>query len=293
VDKFCRAKDFEMNAKWAPIVYARTLDIDYRWIVVPDDFSDDEIRWAEAHVHAATRVPDRFRQEIRWVAVRGNCHFLVGVNCAASLFSENSRDRFGRSLDLFAGFVSVAKGPDTPLAQVSNFSSLYNFVERRWEDRVLGDSQRETYNLSPDLLSVRCEDPGWNVSTEKVAFWPAAQNETLWAALGNLPECSSCCLNFPAIRNFEQMVFLNLSILDLSSKEIITKPVKRDAPAPVVQTAILKPPGLGNPLEISNEFTPMRSGDPPRTASASGHSQLKVVLRRWKQKLRKTPPFGE
>jgi hypothetical protein len=207
---------------------------------------------------------------------------------------SNSRDRCGRSLDLFAGFVSVAKGTDTPLAQVSNFSPLYNFVEKRWEDRVLGDSQRETYNLSPDLLSVHGGDPGWNVSTEKVALWPTAQNEALWAAVRNLPECSSCCLNFPAIRNFEQMAFLNLSILDLSSKEIVVKPVKRDAPPPVVQTAILKPPGLRNPLDISNEFTPMRSGDPPRTASASSHSQLKVVRRGWwKLKLRKTPPFGE
>ena len=46
------------QSKWAAIVYSRTYEVDFRFIVLPKAFTEKDKKWAEKYILGTTRLPE-------------------------------------------------------------------------------------------------------------------------------------------------------------------------------------------------------------------------------------------
>ncbi len=71
-----------MNAGFAPIIHARTRDVDFRsrLLVIPDDFSDADIQWARKYITDSTRYFELVGAEGRRVIFCNRSYIVQGIS---------------------------------------------------------------------------------------------------------------------------------------------------------------------------------------------------------------------
>lgn len=122
-----------MPSQFAPLVFSRTRDVDFRFLVIPDDFSESEIEWSHKHILATLLNSFELSENSRWSLFNNAQHYVIGLSCRANLLSErNIADKVNRGLYLFVGYVS--KSPAFIPMRVDIFKPLYEFVHQKWED---------------------------------------------------------------------------------------------------------------------------------------------------------------
>jgi hypothetical protein len=214
---------------WSPLVYGRTLEVDFRFLAVPEDFTRDDRTWAERFIMAAIRAPEQLTKGPRWVLFKGRRHGVVGVACMADdllgLGSpdavEISCDSQGRALYLFAGY--VARLGDNPrpglpayTPSLDIFRPLYDVVRRHWRERsfeidrhpVVPYDRVEVLDQATPVAAA-LSDVHLNLDDRQIALWPESDRSTLWQAAAGAMDPVSVCLGLPDSREAMASSFLN------------------------------------------------------------------------------------
>ena len=135
--------------RWAPLVYGRTKDVDFRLLAVPEGVSPMMKRWMRLHITGATVFPDDLRDGHRWSIFKNDEYCCFGLTCMASWVSTQRTIVEDRELYLFAGYaakvdpqaypdepyhppIPTLESLDEPPFQV--FRTLYDYVDFLWDD---------------------------------------------------------------------------------------------------------------------------------------------------------------
>jgi hypothetical protein len=255
--------------QWAPLVYARTYEVDFRLITAPDDFTQQNEDWAIQHILATTRAAEQLYNKPRWSMFMNEDHWVVGVTCMASellqsqdleTFTSDSRNR---PLYLFVGYVAQRNHlyavPNLAVfadRQLEDMRNLYDLVRDRWRVQAYQrESQTPIYapyqevptlrsqavpNLSQEDLNyfdLNCTDP------TRIRLWAESNQNSLWLAaiqqaMCNSPQPFSLCLGLVSQASAIKSPFLNATSPSVDQREDAVKPLSKAAriPEPTVES---------------------------------------------------------
>ena len=244
-----------MADKWAPLVYARTLEVDYRTIVVPDDFTPALTSEALRYIQATTTYSNNLPNQPRWIifSLMGagqSRHTVFGVTCMAievTAASDKTRDLHNRPVRTFLGYVSPVSNPRIPSLSAELFGflkELYSFVEQHWVEKGFQSSQQETTKYDSEIPSYLLQIPSEtqptteiNVNSNEVFVWMTSPMEPVWnveqdLAVWNTVSQSlgikSLCLRFASRRHaIENNPFLNCTIIEPPASGQVGAPPER------------------------------------------------------------------
>lgn len=238
-------------SKWAPIIYSRTYETDFRLIAVPKDFKAEDQKWALNYILGTAKLPENWSNHPIWSFFENYNHRVVGVTCMAKelianapeeyQFSESmTKDSVGRPLYLFVGYVaqyslSQHPFPKIPSKELKNFSHLYQYVIDRWNEqsyRISSNKAEYQYPLKEEdwEWAKLDQDCNWNEFKSKTSFvsdidrspkifvWPTADNQNLWFAASKYPKPLSLCLDLFSHKEIKQTNFSNGTSFDVDHK---------------------------------------------------------------------------
>jgi hypothetical protein len=249
---------WKVMSNWATIIYGRTYEVDFRLIVKPEDFEEQDIEWAKSHILVTTRWAEKLSDRPRWSMFKNHHHCVVGVTCmAAELSDDINEDRIGRPLYVFVGYVAKAPFPPIPPMNLELFKPIYDrYVRQRWLEKSyqtreadllskseyaeLAYSQLEysvddlsacpVLNTYSDAFSTRGFTNGdaFGERSDRIYLWPDndENRKKLWLAASQQQAPLSLCLGLAQSQDAIQGVFLNATALDVSEKIEVNKPKK-------------------------------------------------------------------
>lgn len=146
-------------SKWAPLIYGRTYEIDFRFLVVPPDFDEHSKNQVWEFIKITTRSPENLSGKPRWIFLRTERHCIIGTTCLvrdllnsreADAPEDLTRDRHGRPLYAFVGFVADTPVPSTiPAMNLEVFADPYRkLIPRIWRERYVRESRGVPQALS-------------------------------------------------------------------------------------------------------------------------------------------------
>lgn len=229
-------------SNWATIIYGRTYEVDFRLIVKPEDFEDQDIEWAKSHILVTTRWAEKLSDRPRWSVFKNCRHCIVGVTCMASEISQDiNEDRIGRPLFVFVGYVAKAPFSPIPPMNLELFKPIYDqYVRQRWFEKsyqtreadLLSKSEYAELEYSQpeytadDVIAI----PVLNVNSDRIYLWSDndENRQLLWlgASQEQAPVPVSLCLGLERKEDAIQGVFLNATAIDVSEKIEASKPKK-------------------------------------------------------------------
>ncbi|MFB2891584.1 hypothetical protein ACE1CI_01435 [Aerosakkonemataceae cyanobacterium BLCC-F50] len=243
-------------SKWAPLVYGRTYEVDFRFIALPDDFTIENKDWAWDYIRVTTRAAENLANNPRWALFKNELHCVVGVTCMVreligqptDKISENlTKDSKGRPLYIFVGYVAKVDKkhglpPIIPYGNLEIFKPLYDYVRDRWlvksyEEATKAPLLSEYRELSYSPEAVTAFDPQYFALNIKdihsVDLWPdsASDRQNLWIAASecavNFPDESiSLCLGLANQKDALSGLFLNATAVNIRQKQRISKSIQ-------------------------------------------------------------------
>ena len=274
-------------AKWAALVYGRTYEVDFRFLALPNDLASDARTWAERHVLATTRVPERLVDGPRWALFQNERYCVVGVACMAHDLvgaqetdgDDIRHDSKGRPLYLFAGYVakrepaqqSVAPSIEPIDERLDIFRPLCEAVRTRWWDKHYDEVKSTTSSYeSVEVLDQELADDGrppivLNSHPDYIFLWPEQERTTVWQ-VGTLYAQKSArmsvCLGLPSQKEAIEGPFFNGTSSDVQ-KEI---QLERDAPSKPSSDRVAK----GSKKEDQAKSAPQTSSSQAGSGASSG-----------------------
>ncbi|MGL6339920.1 MAG: hypothetical protein ACRC80_12365 [Waterburya sp.] len=265
--------------KWAAIVYGRSYHLDFRFITIPHDFTEQDVAWASQHILATTHQARNLSSHPRWSLFKNDVYCVAGVTCMVRDLikqvddqDENSveaktRDDQGRPLYIFVGYATSLNQEQTLLdipnyteLDLASFEPLYQQVERVWlvKDYEANSkypllSQYESWDYFVDLASL---DSGTNYTSQlnhqakypdKIFLWSSSpeQNHQLWTASAQCSESTSVCINIKD-KFLANSPFVNQSVSSLE-KFTIKQRVISGSKTNSISESISQPQSLNNP----------------------------------------------
>lgn len=233
--------------QWAPIVYGRSYHLDFRFITIPDDFTNQEVNWAAQHILATTHQARRLPSNPRWSLFKNHSHCIIGVTCMVrdlidqvdqGLIEAMTKDNRGRPLYVFVGYVAQLNQRkdllDLPAysgTYLESFKILYREVEKVWLVKDYDQDSKKPFLSSYQSLNFATEKsiehstidlfPKLNDQTKyphKVFLWQSCtkQNSQLWKAAAKCLADTSVCLNTNG-KLYSYSPFLNQSVGQLEN----------------------------------------------------------------------------
>jgi hypothetical protein len=251
-----------VSSQFAPLVFSRTKEVDFRFLVIPEDFSEGDMEWAQKHILATLLNSVELSENPRWSLFNNSQHYVIGLSCRANLLSErNVADKFNRGLYLFVGYVT--KNPEFIPMQVDIFKSLYEFVHQKWEDDSIDARKLNKMNYEISLsipLTVIQDAPRLdnNRNIAQVLVYPKSRNQELWTIFSQYRESVSLCLNVATQKDAKEGIFLNVSSVDYQSETpLVISRYAVAAPQSVQQTDLPQSDSSGdkpssNPIPNDN-----------------------------------------
>lgn len=259
------------STKWAPLIYGRTYEIDFRFLVIPSDFDEQIKNQVWEFIKISTRSPENLSGKPRWIFLRTTRHCIMGVTCLVRdlLNSQEkdgsedlTRDRHGRPLYAFVGFVAETPVPFAiPAMDLEIFADPYRkIMPRKWYEKYGGKSQqgvsqalRIAYckEFKPEeqvrLERTRPEIPFdqlvpkrqntivfWNIEdAAKILFSASLANQPIYLCFGNLSQ-----------KELLDSRFMSAALEEISSRQEVEK---------WLQHAASQPHNISNP-QSSNQF---------------------------------------
>ncbi|MEM6610820.1 MAG: hypothetical protein AAF652_00920 [Cyanobacteria bacterium P01_C01_bin.72] len=218
-----------MSKGWAAIVYGRTYHLDFRFITIPHDFTEDDLNWASQYIVATTKRARNLADSPRWSLFKNNHYCVVGTTCMIkNLIGKTVKDDQGRPLYIYVGYVtqldqSLQLQELPTYGNLDNFQILYQEIEKVWLVKNYDSKKRkptlsqydplELSNLAiaastPDMprLNSQRHDP------EQIYLWSntVEQNRLLWQTAAIAPFPAAICLNIKG-KALLNSLFLNQS----------------------------------------------------------------------------------
>lgn len=229
----------------APIVFGRTYEVDFRFLVVPEDFCNSpqaniqitSQSWLEKHIDAAMCLAERLPGQPRWTIFRNKrgTHCIVGVACAAiDISEENAHDQQGRELYVFLGYVFRSSEIQLIPMQLDKFSGLYSdYVLSVWDEKIYSKnskspkiSQYKDYKLSTSSINSNNQEfiQELNFKRERIYLWPNISEfrDKLWLAVSRT-KLTSVCLGLPNDASALRSPFLNGTSMDHSAVKMLER----------------------------------------------------------------------
>lgn len=229
--------------KWAPLVYGRTYERDFRFLAVPADFDENQ---ALEYIHASfsSLTNDRLRGCPRWVMFLDEQRCVIGTTCMVeeipAVPADQYHDREGRPLYIFIGFVSQTPFPQMPSRELLWFSEIYEqcVKPRFWEKPYSREKDRppafpyETRKWQLPSEPKKLLSDKLNTDENKVGFWSEEDSERVWYSAAHSTEAVSVCLGLSRKSDALTGPLLNATVHGLSAPCIEDKEVKpsRDVP---------------------------------------------------------------
>ena len=218
-----------MSKGWAAIVYGRTYHLDFRFITIPHDFTEEDLNWASQHIVATTKRARNLADSPRWSLFKNNHYCVVGTTCMVKdLMGKTVKDDQGRPLYIYVGYVtqldqSLQLQELPAYGELNNFQILYQEIEQVWLVKNY-DSQKRKPVLSQyaplDLsnLAIAASTPdiprlnSQRHDSEQIYLWSntVEQNRLLWQAAAIAPFPVAICLNIKG-KALLNSLFLNQS----------------------------------------------------------------------------------
>jgi hypothetical protein len=224
-------------SNWAPIVFGRTHEVDFRFIATPVDFTAKEQTWAEQYIRVTTRSPEKLREEpLRWSAFKNESICVIGVTCMASTLSENmTQDSKLRQLYIFVGYVSRTPLAEFPPMDIELFKPNYEYVRQKWNEEPYNKSRHEPirtqYNEHlPKIVKVANIDDEYfclnQTDSEILRVWPDNESDRqhLWQ-VASQAQSVSLCLGLASKKDalLNASPFLNITASDVLQKDDLSR----------------------------------------------------------------------
>jgi hypothetical protein len=250
----------------AAIVFGRTYEVDFRFITIPENFTQEDERWTLGYIQAVMRSAEKLSGQPRWSLFANNRFCIVGLVCMVSDLIDKedgssydvTRDFKNRPLYTFVGYVTdIRQGiPEIPQYSADNiqiFKPLYDHVRTQWlvksfqpASKTPSRSEYEEltnclYQTSPILNS---DYLPLNFDKQEAVIWPDSKENRidLWNIASQII-CSqnkpiSLCLGFSNQRDIVDSQFLNGTTTETTQKTTIrrvTQPTVEVIPEPSQQ----------------------------------------------------------
>ena len=224
------------QSEYAPIVYGRTYEVDFRFIELPEDFRENSLSgfqikdqdWLERHIRSSTLAAEKLSGKPRWSIFKNEKYSVVGITCMADeVANEKTKDRESRALYVFLGYVFRSIDlPKIPM-HLDIFKHMYRSILDRWEDKPFEQASKEpmwsSYVEIPSNFSINKPNPKplleLNLNPKKIVAWVDSEEyrRELWSAGLCCQSPVSICLGLPNKNTALKGNFLNGIILDLPS----------------------------------------------------------------------------
>ena len=245
--------------KWASIVYGRSYHLDFRYITIPEDFTNQELNWATPYIVATTRKARKLPAHPRWSLFKNDSHCVVGVTCMVreliGYLEDNSttftKDDSGRPLYIFVGYVTKLERqkhlfdlPSYTGDRLEDFQSLYQYVQNVWLVKNFNRASRQPQLSQYQKLTFAYPQEPANIAldelkklnhqgraADRVFLWrnTLEWNRKLWTASANFPEPISICLGINGKR------WLNSPFLNQTISEITEFTIENQVPTKELQ----------------------------------------------------------
>lgn len=238
------------SSLWAPLIHGRTWSVDYRdnFLVVPEDFGNEEIQFFKRFVLATTSQPKLLiRNGPRWFQVKTSHHWVVGITCMASdVFDEMVQDEWNRPLYYSLAFVTRSTVGSVPEQRIENFAAHARFVRARWlaGPNDLSAIARAPYDLRPllgtptsggrdnaalDIAAVNITAP--NERPAAVKIFPPQAEAAIWRSVAKHPCETSLCTGLPSVSMLQNGPFQNAVCAEVNDAIVVpTLQVRREHP---------------------------------------------------------------
>lgn len=279
--------------KYAPIIYGRTYNSDFRLIVKPHDFQNDESKWVKRYILQTMRLETKqwgakLRENPRWFMLSTEDRCVFGVTCMADMLSNTMyEDSVGRPLYVCVGYVGDDPSPTMQNCDFdvlkSEFKKIYeDYVGARWLEKPFQvNKANEKFISQYHEISILkksgiykenqlASPQKFNTSTKRVLLIPEprsnAEKYKLFTAAAKAQKPISVCLGLTRdicqklVRDeASQAGFLNIAISGIE-REIY---LKREISIP-------KPRPQPKPEPINHSVIPPRQIEPSDSVSTQG-----------------------
>jgi len=213
--------DSKIETTWAGVVHSRTYDADF-CLAVPDGTSETERKWLQEVCSASSRSAGDESKGV-FVACRSDTLTLAGILVESTFCSDDKqyhRDKFGRSFNVFLGFVTRDSISQLPPMDIETFRPLYRFVISRWnvdpyatcESTLIESSYAD---IQPDSDS--CGDTNLNLDLVIQRIFPFTDKEEIWRQF--CIAASPCSLIVGAKSRKADRFFINAVCSDCGRRE--------------------------------------------------------------------------
>ena len=228
------------QSKWAAIVYSRTYEVDFRFIVLPKAFTEKDKKWAEKYILGTTRLPEKLLEQPRWSLFKNERYCIVGVTCMLREIitndsdentSERTQDNGKRPVYGFFGYVTeLTKDSDVeiPSMNLELFTELSKYVVDKWyvksfdpASRIADESQYKIDFKATDIAFREVNYFALNHSDKRINLYPNSNAKDLWFEASQSPYPISLCLGIAREKDAIDGPFLNATALDVI--EVCTK----------------------------------------------------------------------
>lgn len=253
-------------SKWSAIVYSRTYEVDFRLIVIPDYFNDEDEKWAKNYILGTTRSTGSLDVQPRWSLFKDDRYCVIGVTCRASDLvnstdlagEDRTKDFQTRPLFTFVGYVTQVDQeeglPSIPPYTGRNlelFKPLYQhyvcppdiwFVksyEKASKELIKSNAQELIYPDIRQSTDLNLQKYQLQVDDTIVSLWPDSETdrENLWVAVTQraitYPNKSlSLCLGLSTQSEASYSPFWNATALNVVEPVSVqrVKPVRKEKP---------------------------------------------------------------
>lgn len=219
--------------QYAPIVYGRTYEVDYRFLALPEDFTSADLNWAKQYIYDSLSDPDSLADHPRWVLFRDHLHCIVGIACQATQLSSDTSitfDRVGRPFNVFVGYVASLEFAPLPFqskrVSLDQFRNLYTFIQTHWKAKAYEMSSHtiENYTLElpfEDNAALRPKSAELNFNINQVLCYPEQDRYLMLSAAIRCSEPVSVCLGFASQKKAIKGSFLNITALDITQVKYV------------------------------------------------------------------------
>lgn len=264
----------------AGIVYTRTYEVDFRFIALPSDFSEEDRHWIASHVYGLTRFAEGLPNNPRWFLGKRNQRCAFGITGMVadflkvqdqpnSVWTHNiTADFKERPIYAFLGYAFQLDGsnlalPDYGQRNLEMFFPLLEMIHQRWTVKPYEDEARSVSltQYQPTAIPVIYEasqrvaeiTEHLNEDQQKVFLYPDSElnRQQLWH--NAIALCSS---------SWEQEISLGLGLKN--SQDGLASPYGNVTVKGLLQVTILERPKPV--LEEGPETSPL-SGSPTKVSN--------------------------
>lgn len=239
--------------KWSAIIYGRSYQIDFRYIVLPKDFGDREKDWASKYILGTLDRANELSGHPRWSLFKSQSHCVVGVTCMVrdlligmdrGVIDLLSKDNRGRPLYIFIGYATkldrrrqLLDFPPYTDCYLQPFQNLYQHIlEVWWTEEYEKDSKKPIFSDYEPLDFDNYRSRSHEVFTlarqlnhhakypESTYLWENTlqQRERLWTTAAICHQPVSLCVSHRLMRTLksQKSPFLNQTVVTNASQII-------------------------------------------------------------------------